>query len=165
MIENCFTEFKSLLTNPGLFIDRRIGILTHNNRVFEKDYLANDLYRSYTEYMLDLDRLHNMHYGFKITGLETFNGAIKQRCQWLSDIWKKDNITAHGYLGYSEGASFDTHVDDCNVYLYVISGNKQVIIKGESYELINGHGIFIPVGTPHKVINLTDNVAISFGHI
>lgn len=165
VINNCFDTFNKLLQDPQLFIDRKIGVLVHENGKFDRDYVVNDMFDSYLDYVNHLPQMLEKHYGFKITGLEDYNDAIKERCSWLSEIWNQPSITAHGYLGFSKGSSFDWHTDDSNVYLHVIKGTKTVNLDHKSVVLNDDQGIFINQGDSHKIDNNTDNIAISFGHL
>lgn len=163
MIGNCFEVFNNLLQDPDLFIQGKIGILKHIEQKFDRDYIASDLYDSYADYILDLPNLHQSSYGFKITGMEDYNTNIVRYCDQLYELWNRP-VTVHGYLGYQKGSSFDRHFDDCNVWLYVVSGTKLVIFDHDQVVLNDCQGVLINKGVYHRIVNITDNVALSFGH-
>lgn len=164
MINNCFETFNALLQDPDLFIDRRISVITHINQVFDKDFVAIDQFKSYSNYITNLPMLHSHGYGFKITGLETYNQAIIDRCDDLFKVWGS-RVNVHGYLGYDNGSSFERHKDDCNVWLYVIEGQKRVILDDSEVILNDNEGVLIPKGVYHRIVNTKTNVALSFGHV
>lgn len=99
-----------------------------------------------------------------IKRLESYNDKLKEACN-LFDY--AEHVNLHCYIAPEGGRSFDWHVDDREVQVRVLYGDKIMLVKEEgqekSFHLQPGDWLNIPKGVEHKAINVTPTIMFSFG--
>lgn len=69
----------------------------------------------------------------------------------------------HLFVNQRYGYSFNWHRDDCNVFLFVIKGQKTAWVRDRRYILNPGQGVMIPKGHLHRVRSIANTWALSIG--
>lgn len=111
---------------------------------------------------------------FKIEGMERYSEKIWGQCVVLSRAIRNDMlslihmpISCHCFVAKPGSVSFPNHTDPDDVCIYVIDGEKKVIITTDGKERENtvgiGEYILIPHGTTHRVINEKASIMLSIG--
>lgn len=93
----------------------------------------------------------------KVEGLENIN-EIRNKFN------KFDVKNIHLFVNQKPGFSFNWHKDDVNVYLYVLRGQKVVLLRNKRIVLNPSQGVYIPRGHIHKVFSRTNTWALSVGY-
>lgn len=100
----------------------------------------------------------------KIEGLEKLSHKLYSACQKLATTLRHHGpVTCHMFHSPQDAQSFPMHTDPDDVYLYIVSGTKNMIVNGVDYELQAGERLFIPRNTPHQAINKRASQMLSFG--
>jgi len=116
-----------------------------------------------------LDNLGHLYSNYgktvKLESMEKFNFSIYNYCNYLKKMYNHNGpVTCHLFKSYQNSKSFDLHSDPDDVFLYVVSGQKDVIFDNEqSITLKSGESFFIPSGKKHKAINRQESLMLSFG--
>jgi mannose-6-phosphate isomerase-like protein (cupin superfamily) len=148
MIDLC--EFEKLILQDLVYDEKLISIIDDLGRQIYLDRLG-DLYK---------------HHGstIKVEGLEKYNESLFKKC---FEIGQKYNhfgpVTCHAFRGFLNSFSFPLHTDPDDVLLYMIYGEKKIIIGDDEMYLKAGDEIFIPANTKHRAIYTGDSLMLSFG--
>ena len=137
--------------------------ITSLNRYYNNqlNYIAKDNKQYGVSGILTYDKWCSEWFNFetiKINGLED-NKHLLEKFNFIPNI-----NSIHLYVKLQEGHSFDFHRDDCDVYLYVLKGHKEVWVEGKTTHLKENEGVYIPKGALHKVISTKDTWGLSVGY-
>ena len=72
-------------------------------------------------------------------------------------------MTCHAFRAFKNSKSFPEHTDPDDVFVEVLHGTLNLILKGKSILLSKGETIFIPSNTKHQAINDKESLILSFG--
>ena len=61
------------------------------------------------------------------------------------------------------GYTFKPHTDPDDVLIYVVEGEKGMVVETTVYDLKAGDSLFIPANTPHYAVNNKASIMISLG--
>lgn len=111
---------------------------------------------------------------FKVEGMERYSEKIWGQCVVLSRAVRNDMlslihkpISCHCFVAEAGSVSFPNHTDPDDVCIYVIDGEKKVIITTDGEECAHNVGIgeyiLIPHSTTHRVINEKSSIMLSIG--
>jgi hypothetical protein len=147
------SEINTILTNAnliekGLFYVVRKGVYENydrsNNHISEMKRISGALATGHTVI---------------VKGLEMWGGAITKACDFLGN-----QTTAHMYISPPSGTGFNFHVDDTNVCVAMLYGNKTFDFENlPSRTLSPGNIVFIPQDLSHRAKSLNWSCHISFG--
>jgi mannose-6-phosphate isomerase-like protein (cupin superfamily) len=154
-------DFEKILFSKHYY-DLGLIYIIENDGKYKKDYVINDVAKSYTQAVEIIMAASKRQYGFKIQGIEKYNKEIFDHTNKLSKQFKMP-VDCHAYWGYAGKGSFNMHTDPCDVIIHVCSGTKELIIDKETVELKEGKHIHIKPNTKHKATNVTDCLSLSFG--
>jgi len=154
-------DFEKILFSKR-FYDLGLIYVIENDGKYKKDYIINDVAKSYTQGVELLLAASKKQYGFKIQGIEKYNKEIFDKTIELSKEWGCP-VDCHAYWGYEGRGSFNMHTDPCDVVIHICQGTKQLTIEKETVHLEAEQSIHIEPGTKHKAINTTDCLSLSFG--
>lgn len=108
--------------------------------------------------------LHYRRKVLKIEGLEKLTNKMYAVGQQIAEAMNHYGpVTCHLFDSPEGASSFPMHTDPDDVYLYIVSGTKNMIVNGVDYELQAGERLFIPRNTPHQAINKRASQMLSFG--
>jgi mannose-6-phosphate isomerase-like protein (cupin superfamily) len=100
----------------------------------------------------------------KIEAMERFSETLYRLCRRIADELNHDGpVTCHLFLSRINSDSFPSHTDPDDVLLYVVDGEKTIILSNETVTLTPGQALFMPYGTVHQAINRKDSIMLSFG--
>lgn len=63
-----------------------------------------------------------------------------------------------GVVEVDPGHSTPLHMHRCEEVYYILSGEGEVEIEGERYEVKEGYGVYIPVGAKHRILNTGSDI-------
>lgn len=154
-------DFEKILFSKRYY-DLGLIYVIENDGKYKKDYVINDVSKSFTQAVELILAASKKQYGFKIQGIEKYNKEIFDKTIELSNQYSKP-FDCHAYWGYAGKGSFNMHTDPCDVLIHVCEGTKQLQIEKETVEIGAGEFVHIPPNTKHKAINLTNCLSLSFG--
>jgi mannose-6-phosphate isomerase-like protein (cupin superfamily) len=154
-------DFEKILFSKQ-FYDLGLIYVIENDGKYKKDYVINDVTKSYTQAVEFIMAASKKQYGFKIQGIEKYNKEIFDYCNNLSKKFKMP-VDCHAYWGYAGRGSFKTHTDPCDVVIYICSGTKELVVEKDKKEISAGEHLHIAPGQKHKATNITDCLSLSFG--
>jgi len=96
----------------------------------------------------------------KVEGLEDKFFHLKVLEQYQLNF-KIKNV--HLFYNQYGGFSFPEHIDDIDVFLYVIKGSKKIYIDNEPFLIKEDQAVLIPKGVKHKVDSSANTWALSIG--
>lgn len=100
----------------------------------------------------------------KIEGLEKLSSKLHSVCAMIAQAFDHNGpVTCHLFQSPENALSFPIHTDPDDVYLYVVSGTKTMIVDGIECVIEKGERLFIPKNTPHQAINNHPSQMLSFG--
>jgi mannose-6-phosphate isomerase-like protein (cupin superfamily) len=100
----------------------------------------------------------------KIEGMEKFSKEIWDTCNHYASKYKHYGpVTCHVFRSFKDSISFPIHTDPCDILLYVIYGEKNIIIDGEETVIKSKESFYIPKNTPHYALNKKESIMLSFG--
>ncbi len=100
----------------------------------------------------------------KVESMEKFNFEIYNFCECLKVKYNhKGPVTCHAFRAFENSKSFPQHTDPDDVFLFVIFGEKKIILEGRTIILKEGDSLFIPSNTAHQAINEKESLMLSFG--
>ncbi|WP_127714889.1 hypothetical protein [Halobacteriovorax sp. HLS] len=128
-----------------------------------RTYDANIKFESYIEYSTFIRKSFLAGETIIVKNLENFTPKIRMRCSELSS-----NVDVHMYLVPPEGrSSFQYHIDDRDVEIEMIYGEKDFFIKENEREKVvtlkKSDRLTIPKGTFHKAVPKGPSCLLSFG--
>lgn len=145
---NSLAEFESFVQQPLVYEQRLISIINDQGQQI---------------YLEDLGQLHaNLNHTIKLEGMERYSPELWARCQALSARYNKP-VTCHVFRSQEWSHSFPTHTDPDDVLLQVIAGTKVMEVQNIERILQAGDTYFIPANTPHRAINRSSSLMLSFG--
>ena len=109
----------------------------------------------------ELQDAYNSGLSLKISGLENWNDAMKERAHELGP-----NTTIHLFLSPENGSAFGYHSDDNDVLVHMQYGRKTFYVwDGEEhvYNLEPGDVLLIPRETLHKAVTVGPSCHLSVG--
>jgi mannose-6-phosphate isomerase-like protein (cupin superfamily) len=143
-------EFENFIQNDLVYDECLISIIDDLGRQIYLDRLG-DLYK------------HQKN-TIKVEGLEKYNESLFLKCQELGKRYNHFGpITCHAFRGFNSSHSFPLHTDPDDILLYMVYGEKKIIINDKEVSLKEGDEIFIPANTKHKAIYTGDSLMLSFG--
>lgn len=154
-------DFEKILFSKQ-FYDMGLIYVIENDGKYKKDYVINDVAKSYTQAVELIMAASKQQYGFKIQGVEKYNREIFDYCNNLASQFKMP-VDCHAYWGYAGKGSFKMHSDPCDVVIHICSGVKELKIEKETIELKQDNHVHIRPGQKHKATNITDCLSLSFG--
>jgi mannose-6-phosphate isomerase-like protein (cupin superfamily) len=154
-------DFQNIISSPIFFERGLIYVIENIKGEYVKDYNIREKCSSYNEFLDILSVLTKDKHTLKVQGIEFFNKSVYQHCKKLSNMWGKP-VDCHAYWGYKGQGSFAVHTDPCEVCIYICEGTKQVDLD-QTHVLDSGQHIYIKPDTPHKAMNLSDCLSLSFG--
>jgi ribosomal protein L16 Arg81 hydroxylase len=144
------------------------GYLYECNSFFHIDKIrkecdSNLKFDNYLDYASSIRNKFLSGHTIIVINLENFNQAIRE----ISAKLGRD-VDVHMYLVPENGGdAFDFHVDDRDVYIHMIYGNKKFLLKEDNtikeYNLSEGSELFIKKGVEHKAIPQGPSCLLSFG--
>jgi quercetin dioxygenase-like cupin family protein len=110
-------------------------------------------------------REHYQHGCIKIEGMEKLNQKVWDFCQLIrSDTGKNQPFSCHVFIANEKAHSFPDHTDPDGVFLYVVEGEKTIVLNDTDEITLKKRGsTFIPAGTVHRAINRKASVMLSIG--
>ena len=100
----------------------------------------------------------------KIEGMEKLSWYLHRRCEQLAAMRNHDGpVTCHLFLARNLSDSFPEHTDPDDVVIYVVEGEKTMLVEGEEIVLRPGEALYMPHGTRHQAINRQASIMLSFG--
>jgi len=145
-----YDEFDTFVNTDLVYDKQLISIIDNQGRQI---YLSN------------VGQLHS-YYGktIKLEHMEYYGEEINSICLDIKKRFKhKGFVTCHVFRSYENSHSFPEHVDNEDVLLYVIEGQKQIETLGKIYTIEQNQEFFIPKGQAHRAINNTESLMFSFG--
>lgn len=143
-------EFENFITKNICYEQRIISII---------DDLGRQIF------LEDLGQLHK-NYGktIKIESMEKYNQTLYNYCEQLKKTYNHfAPITCHAFRSFENSKSFSEHTDPDDVFLFVIFGEKKMIVDNVEVVLREGDTFFIPSNTKHQAINEKESLMLSFG--
>jgi len=160
-----YTPFLSKMEISDIFND---SDLLERNSFFiidknTKEYNTIPEKITYIETAIGIREAYLTGHTIIVKNLEKYNEKIRKACAVLGR-----DVDVHMYLVPPNGKdSFDFHVDDRDVYVQMVYGEKEFIFKKndikESHYLNEGDILHIPFGTIHKAIPRSKSCLLSFG--
>jgi mannose-6-phosphate isomerase-like protein (cupin superfamily) len=100
----------------------------------------------------------------KIEGMEKLSNTLYRLCRQIADKMSHDGpVTCHLFLSRSGSESFPVHTDPDNVLIYIVNGEKTIVLDNETITLTTDQALFMPYGTNHQAINQKESIMLSFG--
>lgn len=96
----------------------------------------------------------------KIEGMEKINRHVWDQ---LKRLCHDGPTTCHVFIATENSPSFPDHTDPDDVVLFVVSGEKIIVIDEVVHILGAGQSITIRAGTVHRAINKKASVMLSIG--
>lgn len=100
------------------------------------------------------------HGTIKIEGMEKISRHVWDQ---LKRLCHDGPTTCHVFVSNANSPSFPDHTDPDDVVLFVVDGEKNIIINGKEHVLGKGQSVNIPAGTVHRAINRKASVMLSIG--
>ena len=163
-LKNPKKDFAEAISSPEYFQNRNVYFIEHSEGKYVRDYLVNDFCGSFDQYFIFLTEAIKKRYTFKIEKFELYNENIYKFCLDLYEQWKKP-VNCHAYFGFGGHGSFDMHTDMGHVLIVILDGTKEIEFLDNKILLNKGDSIYISPNKPHKAINITDCLSLSFGSI
>jgi ribosomal protein L16 Arg81 hydroxylase len=128
-----------------------------------KEYNTLKKFQTYIETANEVRNSFISGHTIIVKNLENYNENIRLACASLGR-----DVDVHMYLVPENGKdSFDFHKDDREVYVHMIYGEKEFILKKDglniSHYLSKGDTLNIPFETVHKAIPKGKSCLLSFG--
>lgn len=128
-----------------------------------KEYNTVKKFQTYLETASEIRKFYLDGHTIIVKNLENYNEKIRKACASLGR-----EVDVHMYLVPDNGNdSFDFHIDDREVYVNMVYGEKEFIFRNdnfnESHYLCEGDALNIPLGTYHKAIPKGKSCLLSFG--
>ena len=100
----------------------------------------------------------------KIEGMERYSNSMWNACNLLSKKYAHFGpITCHVFIAKENSISFPLHTDPDDVIIHCLAGTKKLEINGKKVILNPKQEVYIKANTPHKAINETSSIILSFG--
>lgn len=100
----------------------------------------------------------------KIEGMEKYSLDIWNMCQFYSRKYSHCGpVTCHVFIAKENSSSFPLHTDPDDVIIRCLAGTKHLQIDTKNVVLNANEEIFIKSNTPHKALNKTASIILSFG--
>lgn len=110
-------------------------------------------------------REHYLHGCIKIEGMERLNRKLWGFCDLVrNESAVKLPFSCHIFIANAKAESFPDHTDPDGVFLYVVQGEKTIVIEDDREITLRENGsTFIPAGQVHRAINRKASVMLSIG--
>jgi len=100
----------------------------------------------------------------KLEGFETFDRDVWDWCRLQANAYKHHGrVSAHVFMAPAGGYTFKPHTDPDDVLIYVVEGEKGMVVETTVYDLKAGDSLFIPANTPHYAVNNKASIMVSLG--
>jgi mannose-6-phosphate isomerase-like protein (cupin superfamily) len=110
------------------------------------------------------DTIRHADKTIKIEGMERLSKTFYRLCRQIADKMSHDGpVTCHLFLSRLDSQSFPMHTDPDNVLIYVVDGEKTIVLDNEIVTLTPDQALFIPYGMRHQAINHKESIMLSFG--
>lgn len=128
-----------------------------------KTYQTDKHYANLLEYANSVRQAFLTGHTIIVKQLENYNSVIQKKCAELGG-----DVDVHMYLVPSHGtSSFDYHVDDRDVWVHMVYGEKEFHLREKGLEkkslLRAGDFLFIAKDIEHKAIPRGASCLLSFG--
>jgi mannose-6-phosphate isomerase-like protein (cupin superfamily) len=100
----------------------------------------------------------------KIEGMEKLSQKLWDFCNLVrTERGRYKPVSCHIFNATQGAPSFPDHTDPEDVYLYVVGGEKTLIVEGKEVVLKAGDSLCIPAGTTHRAVNHKASCMLSIG--
>lgn len=101
----------------------------------------------------------------KIEGIERLNKKLWDFCNTIVNgpMRSSSPFSCHLFWANEDDPSFPDHTDPDGVFLYVVKGQKTMVVDGSIYTLEKDQTLYIPPGTKHHAVNYNASVMLSIG--
>lgn len=101
----------------------------------------------------------------KVEGIERLNKDLWNFCNIIVNGPQRAQgpFSCHLFIANEDDPSFPDHTDPDGVFLYVVKGQKTMVVDGKIYTLEKDQTLYIPPGTPHHAVNYQASVMLSIG--
>lgn len=155
IIPNSITEKELLL--PELLTSR---FMYEQGLVFTIDHEGRD----HRELCYEDWLRHRFGRSTKIEGIERLNETLWRFCDVIvNGPGYRGPFSCHLFIANEDDPSFPDHTDPDGVFLYVVKGQKTMVVDGKIYTLEKDHTLYIPPGTKHHAVNYQASVMLSIG--